>query len=286
MSFSGAIHRTYKNAFNMKCKTDDAIARLGDVVGRLGNALDISYFEMHKERYRRMLSTLLPRLPKGAELLDIGSHYLHCSMMLAWLGYRVTAQDVDAFHSIEFIAERAKSHGISLQTENDLATCSSIDSNRALDCVLFTEILEHITFNPIEMWTRIHAAMKVGSILYISTPNSLRLFNAINTLRRVLLFKGIGISVPGILHTVTYGHHWKEYSASELRQYFEMLSDDFDISLQTYSYRPAANRTFKEKVSTLVRRFGDATGFFAEELEAIVELTAKTNISLKSLVLC
>jgi hypothetical protein len=29
--------------------------------------------------------------------------------------------------------------------------------------------------------------------------------------------------------TGTYGHHWKEYSAAEMRTYFSLLSDDFQV---------------------------------------------------------
>jgi hypothetical protein len=35
--------------------------------------------------------------------------------------------------------------------------------------------------------------------------------------------------VEDILRTPTYGHHWKEYTLDEMREYFALLSGDFAL---------------------------------------------------------
>lgn len=39
------------------------------------------------------------------------------------------------------------------------------------------------------------------------------------------------------METGTYGHHWKEYSLPELRDYFARLSSDFDTSRHVIATR-------------------------------------------------
>jgi len=60
----------------------------------------------------------------------------------------------------------------------------------------------------------------------------------LGALKRLLSLQGYGIRVGEILDTVTFGHHWKEYSAYELRLLFETLSPDFDVSITAYEVRP------------------------------------------------
>ncbi len=75
-------------------------------------------------------------------------------------------------------------------------------------------------------------------MLLLTTPNSFSLFNTMSQLKRLLTFQCIGPDVESILNQITSGHHWKEYSISEIKKYFIEISDDFRcLGYEFYSYR-------------------------------------------------
>jgi 2-polyprenyl-6-hydroxyphenyl methylase/3-demethylubiquinone-9 3-methyltransferase len=152
------------------------------------------------------------------------------------------------------------------------------DVSEEFDAVLFCEILEHITFNPIEFWRRIHQLLRVGGIIYVTTPNSLRLIALMGAFWNLLSLSRIGISVPQIFRHVTFGHHWKEYSARELMQYFPALSRDFHVAVRRMHYGPVAENVRRQigPARTLLLSLGNATGFFADNLEAVVTLRKRS----------
>jgi 2-polyprenyl-6-hydroxyphenyl methylase/3-demethylubiquinone-9 3-methyltransferase len=79
------------------------------------------------------------------------------------------------------------------------------------DVVVFTEILEHITFTPVLFWRRIYKLLKVGGSIYLTTPNALTPWKMLHVVKRLVTQNGVGITTPEIFHTVTFGHHWKEF---------------------------------------------------------------------------
>ena len=92
------------------------------------------------------------------------------------------------------------------------------------------------------------------------------------TLRR------IGLSVKQIMARVTLGHHWKEYSAREINEYFAYLSPDFRVRVRKMGYG-APNEDLRRTLGSFraaMLGLGNATGFFAEALEAVISLPVKT----------
>lgn len=71
-----------------------------------------------------------------------------------------------------------------------------------------------------------------GRIL-VTAPNSMALHKIPGNLQRLHLFHGYGIKVDEILSTMTYGHHWKEYSVPELRHYFQLLDSSIPIEIRS-----------------------------------------------------
>jgi len=49
------------------------------------------------------------------------------------------------------------------------------NENASFDVVVFTEILEYITFNPVAFWRRLYELLRIGGMVYITTPNALTL---------------------------------------------------------------------------------------------------------------
>ena len=242
---------------------------------------DREYFEFHKNRFKRFdkfLDSLDQRIPnpdRKIRVLEIGSHYLHTSILLANRSFEVDAMDVEEFWGLEFVQERAGKYALNSIVENDISRLKSFrDVYDKYDLVVFTEILEHITFNPIQFWRLVYQILKPEGIIYISTPNAFALPNYVRAIKNALGFKSIGITVDDIFSKVTYGHHWKEYSAKEIKKYFEALSPDFAVEVNPYNYK---NYDLKSPylMFKLLSKLGNMTKIFADDLEVIVQLKHK-----------
>ncbi len=246
----------------------------------LGQANEVEYFRFHHRRYERFESFLNSEFPVDSQpekrkALDIGSHYLHSSMILSGKGFEVDGMDVSVFWNMDFVKARAEKFGINRIIENDLSSMPEFrDVQEKYDLIVFTEIFEHITFNPIQLWKTVYQILKPGGKIYISTPNSLALANWARNFKNLVTFQSVGITVDDILSKVTYGHHWKEYSANEIKTYFQTLSEDFQVTINPYHYKEYELKSpylaFK-----LLARLGNLSKKFAEELEVIVELKEK-----------
>jgi 2-polyprenyl-3-methyl-5-hydroxy-6-metoxy-1,4-benzoquinol methylase len=254
-----------------------AIKCVSDSLIHLG---DEKYFAAHAERFRHCASTICKNSKPDERILDVGGHYLHQAAIFKSLGYEVECIDVPEIQDLPFVVERANRFSIKQYACSNLHKgdfLSEVEQG-SFGVILFTEILEHVTFNPIKFWQRIYELLKPGGIIYISTPNSLRWVNLISVIKRLLCSDGIGIEVNAIFDTITYGHHWKEYSSGEIIRYFERLSPDFSTSVIPYSYRQYddQNASMKGRLRALLRSFGNRTGCGAEELKVIVKLNSKT----------
>jgi 2-polyprenyl-3-methyl-5-hydroxy-6-metoxy-1,4-benzoquinol methylase len=241
---------------------------------------DRKYFEAHERRYSNCLQRVAELSKPGCRILDIGSHYLHQATLFKLLGYDILGLDVSAFQELAFVKDRASRFGLRTCSIDALGEGEFLRSlgEDQFDVVLFCEILEHVTFNPAAYWRRIYELLRPGGFIFMSTPNSLRWVNLISTIKRAVLLQGVGISVESVLSDVTYGHHWKEYSAREIVQYFKSLSPDFQVEVRPYAYRKrpsTAPRSAKAIVQTALCKLGNMSQFGAEELEVIVRLPAK-----------
>ncbi len=185
--------------------------------------------------------------------------------------------DVSEFWDLDFVKKRASDSGLTPIVENNLEYLNSITETDVYDVILFAEIFEHITFNPINFWKRIYAILKHTGFVYISTPNSMNLFNMARTVARVLTLRGVGIPVISIFDNVTYGHHWKEYSVPEMKTYFRSLSDDFKVHTSLYHYRKPKVDSLMSLVTAFCSWLGNGLYIFSDEIEAIVQVEKTGN---------
>lgn len=242
---------------------------------------DREYFEFHKNRFKRFDQFLEILQQENSncihklKVLEIGSHYLHTSILLASRTFEIDAMDVEEFWKLEFVKERAAKYSLNPIVENDISRLKSFhDIHDKYDLVVFTEILEHITFNPIQFWKLIYQILKPGGMIYISTPNAFALPSYVRAIKNAFGIKSIGITVDDIFSKVTYGHHWKEYSAKEIKKYFNILSPDFEIEVNTYNYKQYDLKP-PYLLFKLLSRLGNMTNIFADDLEVIVKLSEK-----------
>ena len=192
---------------------------------------DETYFKNNIHRYKFTLGKFLESTKQG-KILDIGCHYLHQAMLFSFLGFEVWGLDVSEFVRKENIQKRAKLTKVRFIEANNLGKPNGLNyfKDNAFDNILFAEILEHITFNPISLWKEMYRVLRPGGKIILTTPNYYYLPSLIKKFARTLTLSGGYMSVEEIFSNVTFGHHWKEYSVREIKKYFTLLSKDFSVS--------------------------------------------------------
>lgn len=199
---------------------------------------DTAYLEAHLPRFLDTKSRFVSSWDRnrGVRVLDVGAHWLHQSLLYAQDGFDVVALDMPVTFDIPSVRAVAEQNAIKLLAEEDLSTARSLDAigDHSVDIVLFTEIIEHITFNPVQMWKQIYRVMKPGGRIVITTPNYYSARGRAWDLKRFCSGFGGGLEALDILRMRTYAHHWKEYSMREVIYYFCVLSPDFNTVCAQY----------------------------------------------------
>jgi len=239
---------------------------------QLHGPTDTDYLRAHFHRFRGTVRQFLSHwsADRGTRILDIGAHWLHQAFMLSKSGFSITAGDFPATLGLVNVKELAKALEIDLLIYHELHTGNAFESieENSIDVVFFTEILEHITFNPVAFWKSIYRVLKPGGRIVLTTPNFYRKNGRAWEPRRFLSGFGSGIRTTEILQTLTYGHHWKEFSRKEVCHYFCSLSPDFNIHRALL-----VDDHFIEPVSL----FKKATSFVLPQLYVEIDLVEKTS---------
>jgi 2-polyprenyl-6-hydroxyphenyl methylase/3-demethylubiquinone-9 3-methyltransferase len=198
---------------------------------------DLVYLKQHYSRFLRTQQLAYESWKwDKADILDIGAHWLHQSVLYALDGHHVTAADIAITLDDPAVRRIASKHGIRLLVLDDLGSESAFAElpEDSMDVVLFCEVLEHLTFNPIGMWKAIHRVLKPNGRIILTTPNAYALVALSRQIPRFISGWGSGLSVADILHVPTRSPHWKEFSRKEVRRYFELLSPDFSVRTLKY----------------------------------------------------
>jgi len=262
----------------------DALNAVAEDIRETGNENDIRYFAEHRARYLRTLARIRAMSPPAGRMLDVGSHFLHQTAALSRLGYEAHGMDVSVFSESGLARGRADRFGVrnhSVDAFQNGAFLPGMDGE--FDLVVFTEIMEHITFNPVLFWRRIYQLLKVGGAIYITTPNALTLWKILAVIKNALTLRGAGLPMHRIFDTVTYGHHWKEYTGREMRGYFRLLSPDFEVGVGYFnldSGTPGATSP-KAMAVRLVNSAAAIVPAFRDQIEAVVRLPRKTGWTLE-----
>jgi 2-polyprenyl-3-methyl-5-hydroxy-6-metoxy-1,4-benzoquinol methylase len=224
---------------------------------------DYAYLLYHIERFRdtfyEFSSTWSAegRLPHETRVLDIGCHWLHHSMFYAKAGFHVTAADMRWVVEHDAHKSLAPAHGITLFGYDDLASegLSGLPDD-SIDVVLFCEILEHLTFNPVDFWKHVYRVLRPGGRIVLTTPNYYCLDGRAFDLGRTLRRMGGGIRVDDLLLVHNSGPHWKEFSVKEVQRYFRILSPDFGVSKVSYRHEhyPISRVSMRDKLSALLQQ--------------------------------
>lgn len=195
---------------------------------------DPSYLRAHYERFRSTRDFALAPVGGGVRLriLDIGAHWLHNAYFYAERGHSVVCMDAPDTLRVPAVIAAARSMGAGIVPNRRMEKADGFArlADDSIDLVLFCEIIEHLAFNPIPFWKQVYRVLKPGGRIIVTTPNSFYWRALEERLARIMEGRGYGLAVEEILTYGTYGHHWKEFTISELQEYFRFLSSDFDTS--------------------------------------------------------
>ncbi|MEI7814855.1 MAG: methyltransferase domain-containing protein [Coriobacteriia bacterium] len=214
----------------------------------------------------RFLMTL-DLVPQGTgRLLEIGAdpyfttllldHYRDYDLTLAnggepgGSGEAVLGPGTPQERSMRFVTLNIEDDGISLD-------------DGSFDVILFCEVLEHLTVDPLMALSRINRLLKPDGVLVLTTPNAARLANA------AALFAGNNMydrySAYG-----PYGRHNREYVLWELRDLLaiagfdvrRLFAADYEVAIADETpVRLAPKRWLFDRVLTLLRAGRGDVGF-------------------------
>jgi SAM-dependent methyltransferase len=221
------------------------------------------YLKAHVNRFLLTRSLLLEQWPmsRGNRILDIGAHWLHNAICYAISGFDVTASDlaINATLSYPGVVSLANAYDITLQPYRDLSDPVELDllPPDSFDLILFAEIIEHITFNPVKMWSALYRLLRPGGRIILTTPNY-HVATFLEDAKNLLRGHSCGISIGTLLEINTFGPHWKEYSAKDIREYFERLSPDFRMNRLVFTDPYPTNEDPDSFISRVRKEISDA----------------------------
>jgi SAM-dependent methyltransferase len=179
------------------------------IVPRLGEAERKEYFNLHYWRYAETLREMVPW--SGKRVLDIGIIPGHMAMALRHLGCDVCGvTDARLDMSGRWAAEKIAVSGAIVDREPLPFPDDSFDG------VLFTEVLEHLLYDPRKLVDEIYRVLRPKGELVVSTPNVLRIENKI----KVLLGWNIYPRHENFYFSDLYRRHNREYTMQELIDLF------------------------------------------------------------------
>jgi SAM-dependent methyltransferase len=169
------------------------------------------------EAYYRILSTLneIPDITNG-NLLEIGANpYFLTLLIKKFRTYNIHLTNYfgDSCNvSAQTIKNESYNEEHSLKFDNINIEKESLPyPAESFDVVVFGEVLEHLTENPVFALYNIHRVLKKDGILIISTPNVYRFEN----IKKYLFNRQLSIYDPYSGYGI-YGRHNREYSLFEI----------------------------------------------------------------------
>lgn len=168
------------------------------------------------ERFRVTMS-LLPELPEGARILELGANPYFITELLLDRGLDVTCANffgpemAGVSDAIQTVTKNDGSQREYRFAHFDVESETFPYGDESFDLVLCCEILEHLPVDPIHMLVEIHRVLrKPHGALLLTTPNAVRLQNLANILNGANVYESL--SGYGV-----HGRHNREYTPSELR---------------------------------------------------------------------
>jgi 2-polyprenyl-3-methyl-5-hydroxy-6-metoxy-1,4-benzoquinol methylase len=153
---------------------------------------NLSWFNLHYNRFLKTLEILVNETKNGSTLLEVGCSPGYLTLAVKKLGYKIYGIDFEPENIIESLA----SADIVIK-KCDIERERIPFNDEMFDCVLFTEVLEHLNYFKVKhALSEIRRVLKKGGLLILSTPNLASLEN------RILLF--VGKEIISLSHNRVY----------------------------------------------------------------------------------
>lgn len=206
--------------------------------------------------------------PEKMRILEIGAFFGVVAICLSKLGYQVYVTDIPEFISNRALQAIFDKYGLKYAA-SDLRDHALPYEDETFDMVVMCEVLEHLNFNPLPVVKEVNRIGRKGCLFYLSLPNIAHWH------KRLALLRGRSIHNPieDFFHQLSrdrnmiVGLHWREYTASEVREMLEGIS--FSVQRQYYftdvdfNHNLTAKRLLKKAVLTLFPSFKENQTTFA-----------------------
>ena len=185
-----------------------------------------AYNKTHQDRFIYIVNTALKtfKTSKENKLLDFGSHIGSLSLLFKHYDFDVTAIDIE---------EVIKNHTDNYSNNGIKYDSLDIDWERLpyednyFDCVIFSEVLEHLYESPIKILNELHRVLKPGGSLFLTTPNVIKLENKIKFFLNINIYQDL----YRYCFNPRFGLHFREYTKKDLlillRDYIKFAELDF-----------------------------------------------------------
>ena len=196
-------------------------------------------------------------------VLEIGAHpYFMTMLMHVYLGYEVTALN-EPRDSLPATGSQVFRNQHTGEEATVPYACANVEFDEfpwesgSFNLVVFTEVIEHLTYDPTHSLAEIHRVLKDGGYMVLSTPNALRW----EYLRKMIRGKNY---YPPYSGYGTTARHNREFSVDELSELLEGCG--FEIStIQTVRDAAYDHPALWEKGVRVLNKLG----FWRDRLDVI-----------------
>ena len=177
-------------------------------------ATESEYFKSCEERFETLLTMALQHLPEGGRVLDIGNAPGYLAIMLAQAGYLIDGVNLsDAWSSSYPHPSYVDQFRVKVA---DIEKEALPYSNGIFDCIVFTEVLEHIAVkHPRDFLPEFRRVLRKNGVVIFSTPNVCNVSNIVS------LLQGKNIFWDTEIFYGSTDRHNREFTPLEVRKLFE-----------------------------------------------------------------
>ncbi len=181
------------------------------------------YGRQHKQRFRELCNALMELSQPEAKVLEFGISEFSgiyknlCPSLHLDCADRPTGEDYIGFNADTSLRVSGGNQfiAVDLNKPRTLLDEEYQSVRGQYDLVLFTEVLEHLTANPVDILEQLLALLREGGRIYLTTPNFFRREN----LEKIKARENPQEAYPAGKDNWDAHHHHREYGLKELLQF-------------------------------------------------------------------